>query len=265
MTGLRRYVRLYLHLYAQYAKARLSFRADFLISILGTVMWWVPSLLSIMVIFGKVPSVAGYSLEELLFLYGFYLLAMEPAGIFFGNVWRLGFQVRSGNFIKYYFRPINMMFYFMTESIDLISLWAIPAGIGLMVWSSARLGLHWTAMKIAGTLVLVGSASLIVCALMVAAASSAFWITNSHSLLQLASNFRENARYPMGIYDRAFRFVFSAVIPIGFVAFYPVQWILRPGEAGVAPFLTPLVGAASFAVAAFIWSMGVRRWNATGT
>lgn len=265
MKTLLRYLRIYLRLCAQYAKAKLSFRADFLISLFGTVMWWVPSLFSVVVIFGNVKSIAGYSLDELLFIYGFFLLAMEPAGFFFGNVWSLGFKVRSGDFIKYYFRPLNMMFYYMSESIDLISLWTVPAGIALMAASSARLGIRWTALKLAGILALLGSSSLIACAMMVAAASAAFWIVNSHSLLNLVSNFRDSAKYPMGIYDKPFRFVFSSLVPIGFIAFYPVQWILRPGEAGLVPFLTPLVGVASFGMAALVWSLGVRRWNATGT
>jgi ABC-2 type transport system permease protein len=265
VRGARRYAKLYCLLCAQQVKVRLSFRADFWVTLLGTLMWWLPSLFSILVIFSNVPRLSGYSLDELLFIYGFYLLSMEPNGIIFGNVWSLGSKIRSGAFIKYYFRPLNMMFYYMSESVDLMGLWAIPAGLGLMAYASARLGLAWTALKLAGTVVLLFSASLVVCALMVAAASTAFWITNSVSLLQLVSNFRENARYPMDIYNKGFRFVFSAVVPIGFVAFYPVQWILRPGEAGILPWLTPLVGAASFALACLIWSAGVRRWAGTGT
>src|SRR5512145_2212592 len=166
------------------------------------------------------------------------MLAMVPNGVFFQNVWQLPWQVRRGDFIKYYFRPLNMMFYYMTEIIDINSFNSIPVGIALMAWASIRLGIAWTVLRIAGTLVLLASASLVVCALMLASASTAFWLTNSHSLLNLASRFRENARYPMTIYSGAFRFAFSALIPIGFVAFYPSQWILRPEEAGIIPWLT---------------------------
>lgn len=265
MKALRRYARLYGLLGAQYLKARMSYRADFLVSLVFMLLWFLPSFFSVVVLFATIPSLAGWSLEELVFVYGFYMLAMVPNGLFFQNVWQLPRQVRSGAFIKYYFRPLNTMFYYMAEIIDLSSLNAVPIGIGLMVWASLQLGIAWTAATIAGTLVLLASASLIVCALMVASASTAFWLTNSHSLLSLASRFRENARYPMTIYDGAFRFAFSVLVPIGFMAFYPSQGILRPGEAGILPWLTPVVGIVSFGLACVLWSRGVRRWSGTGT
>ena len=86
------YVRLYCLLAAQYIKARMSYRADFIIAIVGTVVWWLPSFFSVVVLFANVPSLGGYSLEELVFIYGFYMLASTPNGIFFGNVWQLPWQ-----------------------------------------------------------------------------------------------------------------------------------------------------------------------------
>lgn len=265
MKALLRYLRLYGLLTAQYLKSRMSYRTDFLVSFVFMLLWFLPSFFSVVVLFATIPSLAGWSLEELIFVYGFYMVAMVPNGLLFQNVWQLPWQVRSGAFIKYYFRPLNTMFYYMAEVIDLSSLNAIPIGIGLMVWASMQLGVVWSFATVAATFVLLVSASLIVCALMVASASTAFWLTNAHSLLNLASRFRENARYPMTIYNGAFRFAFSALVPIGFVAFYPSQWILRPEEAGVLPWLTPLVGAASFALACLVWSRGVRRYTGTGT
>lgn len=265
MTKIHRYVRLYLLFCAQYIKARMSYRTDFLISIVFMLLWFFPSFFSVIVLFTNIPSLAGWSLEELVFVYGFYMIAMVPNGVFFQNVWQLPWQVRNGNFIKYYFRPLNMMFYYMSEIIDVNSLNGIPIGIVLMVWSSVRLGLVWTASRIILLLVLLASASLVVCALMLASASTAFWLTNSHSFLNLASRFRENARYPMTIFSGVFRFAFSVIIPIGFMAFYPSQLILRPSGSGLIPWLTPVAGIASFAIACLVWSIGVRKWSGTGT
>jgi ABC-2 type transport system permease protein len=265
MTSIRRYARLYRLLCAQYLKSRMSYRTDFLVSLVFMLLWFLPSFFSVVVLFANIPSLAGWSLEELVFVYGFYVMAMAPNGLFFQQVWQLPTQIRNGGFIKYYFRPLNMMFYFMSEVIDVNSLNGIPIGAGLMIWASIRLGIAWTAARIALTLVLLASASLVVCALMVASASTAFWLTNAHSLLNLASRFRENARYPMTIYNGGFRLAFSVLVPIGFMAFYPSQLIIRPQEAGIIPWLTPVAGVASFALACLVWSRGARKWSGTGT
>ncbi len=265
MTAVRKYIRLYRLLCAQYLKARMSYRTDFLVSMVFMFIWFLPSFFSVVVLFTNIPSLAGWSLEELVFVYGFYMLAMVPNGVFFQNVWQLPWQVRRGDFIKYYFRPLNMMFYYMSEVIDINSLNAIPIGAGLMIWASVRLGIVWTAGRIVLTIILLFSASLIVCALMVASASTAFWLTNSHSLLNLVSRFRENARYPMSMYNTIIRFAFSFLLPIGFMAYYPSLLILRPVDAGFFPWMTPLIGGASFTLACLIWTKGARKWSGTGT
>jgi ABC-2 type transport system permease protein len=265
MTTIRRYARLYRLLFAQSLKSRMSYRTDFLVSLVFMLLWFLPSFFSVVVLFANIPSLAGWSMEELVFVYGFYMMAMAPNGLFFQQVWQLPTQIRNGGFIKYYFRPLNMMFYFMSEVIDINSLNGIPIGAGLMIWASIRLGIAWTAARIAMTLVLLASASFVVCALMLASASTAFWLTNSHSLLNLASRFRENARYPMTIFNGGFRFAFSVLIPIGFMAFYPSQLIIRPEGAGIIPWLTPVAGLVSFGLACLVWSRGARRWSGTGT
>jgi ABC-type uncharacterized transport system permease subunit len=264
MKTLLRYLRLYFLIGAQYTKARMSYRSDFIISFIGGIFWWVPSCFSILVIFMNIPSLAGWSFDELMFMYGFYMFAMTPAGLF-NNVWALPWQVQRGDFIKYYFRPLNTMFYFMSEVVDVGLIVYLIVSVALMAWASIRIGIAWDVVRIAGAISMLVSASLIVIGLMVAAASTAFWLTNSHSLLMLASRFRENARYPLTIYNTAFRVIFSVIVPIGFVAFYPVHWILRPGEAGIVPFLTPVVGVTCFLLSYLLWHKGTQRWSGTGT
>ena len=265
MKTLGRYLRLYFLISSQYVKARMSYRVDFIISTFGIVFGNIPSFLGLFVIFSNVPSLAGWSLDELMFIYGFTVLSMSVVQVFFDNIWQLRWQVQNGNFIKYYFRPLNMMFYFMSEVVDLKGFPQIAIGIGLVAWSSIRIGIVWTFARVIGSLCMLASASLVMVGLMTAAASTAFWIVNSFSLLMLVSRMRDYARYPLTIFNGIFRVIFSVIVPIGFVAFYPVQWILHSRDAGLVPFLTPIAGAACFALGYLVWSRGTRRWSGTGT
>ena len=60
-----------------YSKVRLSYRLDFLISVLTTVVATAASVAVIFLIFARMPRVAGWSFLEILFLYGFSLLPMS--------------------------------------------------------------------------------------------------------------------------------------------------------------------------------------------
>ena len=259
------YAKLYFMITAQYIKARMSYRADFWISSIGMIMVNLPSFFGILVVFQSIPQLAGWDVHELMFMYGFSLLALCPLQILFDNVWALRSKVQDGSFIKYYFRPLNMLFYYTSEVVDLKGFSLLIFGTGLVIWSSTELAIVWTLGSALGFLALLFSASLVMVGLMVAASSAAFWIVNSFSFLALFNRFRDYAKYPLTIYSNAFKFVFSAIIPIGFIAFYPVQWILRPAEAGALVFLSPIVGLSCFAIGCFVWSKGVRSWSGTGT
>jgi ABC-2 type transport system permease protein len=81
----------------------------------------------------------------------------------------------------------------------------------------------------------------------------------------LAWKVREFAPYPMSIFDGIFRFAFTFILPIGFIAFYPAQFFLRPAEISPLFYLTPVVGIGLFALTYKVWTLGVNNWTGTGS
>lgn len=63
----------------------------------------------------------------------------------------------------------------------------------------------------------------------------------------------------------AFRFAFTFIIPVGFVAFYPSQLFLRPEEVSPLIYFSPIVGIALFALTYWIWTKGVNPYTGTGS
>ncbi len=265
MKTILRYIRLYFLITSQYIKARLSYRADFFISGFGILLANIPAFFGMVIVLKSIPNLAGWSFDELVFIYGFTLLSMSPLQIVFDNVWNLRMQVQTGNFVKFYFRPLNMLFYYMSEIVDIKGFFQLALSIGLLAWSSVRIGIVWTLPRILGALCMLVGGSTVMVGLMIAASSTAFWIVNSFSLLALINRFRDYARYPLSIFNGVFRFLFTAVIPIGFIAFYPVEWIIHPEAAGRAPYFTPLAGIVSFCLGYLVWVRGTRRWSGTGS
>jgi ABC-2 type transport system permease protein len=262
---LAHYARLYVLLEAQYIKARMNYRVDFIVSSIGMIFSNIASLLVFWVLFRTIPRLAGWSFEEILFIYGFYLLAVSPAQIFFDHIWQLRFHVLEGTFIKYYFRPLNMMFYYMSEMVDLKGFAQVGVGIAVIAYASGKLALAWTAGRIALMLLSLTSASLVVIAMLVMASCFAFWAMQSYSVLALAFRLREFSQYPTTIFDGFFRFLFTYLIPIGFVAFYPAQLLLHPKDASWLVYVSPIVGVVFFMLAYKVWIWGVNSYTGTGS
>lgn len=261
----RFYTRIYWLIVSQYIKARMQYRADFIISSFGMMAANLSSIGVFYVLFETINTLDGWNFHELLFIYGFYLLALSPAQIFFDHVWALRYHVIDGTFIKYYFRPLNMMFYYMSDRVDIKGFTQLIFGVGVMGYASHQLGLQWTLSRLLMLLVSLFSASLVTISILVIAACSAFWILFSYPVLALAFKTREFAQYPMTIFNGTFRFIFTYLIPIGFIAFYPTQLYLRPDESSLYVFISPLVGVISFTLAYKLWTVGVNRYTGTGS
>ena len=265
MNRLARYIRLYFIIEAQYIKARMQYRADFIISSVGMFFTSLATLAVFWVLFKSIPDLAGWSFTEMVFIYAFYMIAISPMQILFDHVWQLRYDLQEGTFLKYYFRPMNMMFYYMSEMFDLKGLTQLVLGIGLLVYASIQLNLHWTPLLVIILLITLVSAALVLISIVTMASCTAFWITNSFPVLNLAWKLREFSPYPLSIFDGAFRFLFTFLLPIGFIAFYPSQFFLRPGTISPLLYISPLAGIGLFALTYWVWTLGVNQYTGTGS
>src|SRR5690554_5873166 len=140
--NLRFYLRIYRKILAQDLKSKLSYRADFIISTIGMILTNVAAFISLWILFQRFPSVLGWNYYEMLFLYGFSLVALTPVQCFFDNNWNLRGYVYSGDFIKYCFRPINLFFYYMSEVFDIKGLGQLVFGVATLVYTWQKLQLE---------------------------------------------------------------------------------------------------------------------------
>ena len=263
--GLIFYTRLYCKILAQDLKSKMSYRADFIISTIGMIFTNIAGFVSFWILFRNFSTINGWGYYEMLFLYGFSLVSLTPAQCFFDNNWSLRQYVYSGDFIKYCFRPINLFFYYQSEVFDIKGLGQLAFGLGTIIYSWIKLGLGFTPLMLVKMIVFLITASLVMIALQTAAAATCFWIHNSFFVLDLAFRFKDYAKYPITIFTSVFRFIFTFIMPIAFIAYYPSLVILRPDEVPLLSWLSPLFGIGFFYIAYRIWMYGAMKYNGTGS
>ncbi|MBE6838011.1 MAG: ABC transporter permease [Ruminococcus sp.] len=263
--GLGFYLRIYGKILTQDIKSKMSYRADFIISTIGMIFTNLAGFISFWILFRNFPSINGWGYYEMLFLYGFSLIALTPVQCLFDNNWSLRMYVYSGDFIKYCFRPINLFFYYQSEIFDIKGLGQLAFGIGTLVYSWAKLELDVTFLAIVKTIVFLFTASLVMIALQNAAAATCFWIQNSFFVLDLVLKFKDYAKYPITIFSPVFKFIFTFIIPIAFIAYYPSLVILRPDEIPILSWISPLIGMLFFFLSYKFWMFGATRYSGTGS
>ena len=102
-------------------------------------------------------------------------------------------------------------------------------------------------------------------AIMNAAAATCFWIQNSGYVMVIMFRFKDYAKYPASIFHGIFKILFTFIIPIAFIAYYPGLVILRPDKIPLLSVLSPFIGIFFFWLSYKFWMLGARRYNGTGS
>jgi ABC-2 type transport system permease protein len=250
----------------QYAKVRIGYRGDFFISLIAsTAATWF-SLGFILLLFQKIPRLAGWSLAEIVFLYGF---SQIPYGLFnilslnlyeFGNTY-----IMEGKFDRVLLRPVSSLFQVMFEVFRLESVQEIFTGTFLVWWASHHLGIHWSLLRIGALLFWAVCGGTIYVSFFLLLSTVSFWFEDRIGVHPPFWNLIAFGRYPLSIYSSFIQFMLSWIIPFGFASFYPsVRLLGRTKFAHYAPFI-PLVAAICLCIAISSWNVGSRHYSSTGS
>lgn len=263
--GLAFYTKIYFKIIVQDIKSKMSYRADFIISTIGMIATNIAGFIAFLIMFGKFPSINGWSYYEILFLYGFSLISITPTQCLLDNNWSLRRYVYDGDFVKYCFRPINLWFYYVSEVFDVKGLGQLAFGVGTLIYAWIKLGIPVTFLLVVVTIVALVTSSLFMMALQNAAAASCFWIQNSFWLLDISLKMKDYAKYPVTIFNDVFKFIFTFILPVAFMAYYPSLVILRPNEVPILTWLSPLLGIVAFYGSYRLWMKGASTYDGSGS
>ena len=122
-----------------------------------------------------------------------------------------------------------------------------------------------TVGSIALLVLYIFTASLFMIAIMNFAAATAFWMEGSGNVMVIMFRFKDFAKYPASIFNSVFRFLFTFIIPIAFIAYYPSLAILAPDEEPLMTGIAPLFGVLVFYLSYRFWMRGVKRYDFTGS
>ena len=76
--NLRYYAHIYKMILFQDLKSKMSYRADFIISTIGMLFMNIAGFVAFWILFQNFPDIRGWNYYEMLFLFGFSMLAMSP-------------------------------------------------------------------------------------------------------------------------------------------------------------------------------------------
>ena len=261
-----RYLQLLGQYFLQYAKVRLAYKGDFVVSIITTMIATAFGIALVFILFQRAPEIAGWRFHEILFLYGFGLIPLSLFNVVSINLYYFGESyIVEGKFDRILLRPVHSLFQVMSEQFRLEAPSDTATGLFIVAYTSNKLGLQhgpedWAFL---GAAALCGLIIYLAVFLMLTCVS--FWVEDRVGIIPPVYNMLAFGRYPLNIYSPLVQFLLSLVIPFAFASFYPSTVLLERMEYQSYVALLPLVMAVFLTGAIVLWNKGVANYSSTGT
>jgi viologen exporter family transport system permease protein len=223
-----------------------------------------------LIMFANTPRLGGFSLPEVMFLYGTSGLAIAIADIMLGTVERLGQHIRNGTLDTLLLRPVSPLLQIATEDFSPRRLGRlIPSTIVLLV-TLPRLPVVWAPARVLTVPLMLAGGVGIFCGLWVLGAAWQFAVVDGQ---QVANSVTYGGgfltQYPLSVFGHDALRGLTFGVPLAFVNWEPALYVLdRPDPLGLPVFFrfaSPAVALVLCLLAALAWRTGLRRYRSTGS
>lgn len=259
------YLGLFFDYLKQYLKTKMTYRLDLVNELISDFIFQIVNLVFILVVFQHTSFINGWSRDEIIFIYGFFLI---PYAIFttFFNLWE--FQEKyiiKGEMDRILTRPAHNLFQVMLETMEPEALAGAITGLIIMGYASINMGLTFTWYDPFIFILLVLSGVFIYGGIYTAISAIGFFSDSKTGISPMIWNIQNYGRYPVDIYNSVIRFILTWILPFAFVGVYPSSYFLGREELYMYVWLTPIMGIVFFGMGLFVWNLGVKNYRGAGS
>ena len=251
-------------------RSQLAYPASFALQCLGQVIVQAGDLVAVTVLFGHIDAMAGFTVDEVLVIYGIAGIAFGLADGVVGQLDALPAFIRTGRLDALLLRPMSALGQLCVSDLALRRIGRIATGLAVLGYALSNVDIEWTPPRVALAIVAPIAGAVVLSAVWVVACSLCFWIVEgrevANSVTYGSSMF---TAYPLGVFDAWLRRLMGFMVPGAFVAYFPALALLgKQDPLGLPAFLqwsSPVVAVLSVLVAAAVWRIALRHYQGTGS
>ena len=253
---MKKHLKIFVYYFRLNLASALEYRASFFSQAFGMALsnssfiffWWVA--------FGQIGGrIAGYSFEDVLFIWAVASTGFGLSSILFANTSRLTHLIVTGELDTFLLQPCNILINILCARTNLAAYGDFLYGFVIMFIFYTGNGIAWLWFFIG--IILCG---ILLTAITLTAHTLSFYWGDASVIGSLATEFAINfSIYPEKIYAPVIRAVMYSVVPVGFAVHMPLQLF---GEFSLKAALVAFGGSALYCVLAYrFFYRGLRRYE----
>ena len=262
-----RYLRVLTAFLSASLQEEMAYRSNFVISLFNSLLALVGGVLGIVVVFGQIETIRGWTFAATLALLAVYLLLDALRAICFGpslnQLGGIGGDLWTGRFDFVLLRPLAPQFMVSCQRWRPLALLDLLFGLVVLFIALSQLNQQMNFTQLVSFMLALLISSTILYSLLLLFSSLAFW-SNGFLVNWIFDGLFQMARYPIGFYPVWLRLILTWVLPIGLMTTMPVETLTGIGETTQLP-RAGLLAIIGFVVASWLFQRGLRRYDSASS
>lgn len=258
-------MKLYFKYVAMQLKAELEYKKAFALSLFFKMLSAISALISIVFLFDKFGSIAGYSFEDVLICFVMSFLGFSLAECFFRSFDHFDRILSDGEFDRILVRPRSIILQVLGVEVEFNRIGRAVVAIAIfIVLLIKRPELLQPDKAIALLLMIIGNV-VIYAALFILKAGITFFTVQGLEIMNIFTDgARDLTQYPLNIYQEWIQKFLTFILPIALVNYYPLLYVI--GKSNNKFYIILPIVAMLFIIPCYgVWRIGLKRYKSIGS
>lgn len=248
----------------------MQYRLSFILMTIGAVAISAAEFLGLRLYFDHVPTIGGWTLNEVMILFGLSGMTFAIAESMATGFEQLPNLLVQGTFDRILARPRGAFFQVIATGIGVRRFSRVTGYLLVLIYGLTAAGVSPTPGNAGIAIPAVASGVAIYFSIFVIGSAYAFWTVQGTEVVNIFTNGGSFvASYPIDIFPGWLRQVVVSLVPVAFVAYFPTLLLLdRAMPFGWPDWLrwtSPIAALACALIAQLAWRAGTRRYASAGS
>lgn len=260
-----------IHCLAAQLKMEMTYRVNFWVGLVSQLVFSLLSIIFIDVFLPAGARINGWGFWEIVFLFGVGDMTFGLSAILVFRSFLVfdSSYILEGELDSLLVQPVHPLFNLILRNLNVNDLLTVVKGLTIVLIASFHAGFGWSPGTVLLLLVGIGVGTATYCGIFILLLSSGFWFARQSSIVAPLLSLNQLAQYPVFIYPEWLKNLLSTIVPLGFVAYYPSEALLKAGQVlstnALDWWLMLLLPSIFLLSALLLFNRGLRRYSSAGS
>lgn len=256
---------LFLNYMSMHLKVKMQYKISFIFTLLAQSLIVFLELFVLKSLFTKFKLLNEYNINELYLNFSVIWLGYSLGQTLGRGFDKFSNQINTGNFDLLLIRPRNIFIQIIGSEIYYEKISRIISTLILFIYSSIKVINSFNIFNIFLLLTMIIGSFIISLSIFIIGASICFYTIEGLEIINIFSDgTKQLAQYPMGIYNKIIKVVFTFIIPITLINYYPIEYLTGRLSNNLY-LLFPLLSCIIIIPAILLFKLGLKKYKSSGS